>query len=148
MAYVISLAEPGEHCEQIETMAPPLLKHQLSCFWTRPKHGACRGDYVQPTVKVGFDERMGTHTVCWIKNISCTHVRRFDDYEPLSLCLPGSGWLTRKIDVPAEVERAELKTAVCLAKIPPSMRVKDGVESEITLSVDGQREEILSSDVF
>jgi hypothetical protein len=70
-------------------------------------------------------------------------VRRFDDYEPLSLCLPGSGWLTWKIDVPAEVDRAELKTAVCLAKIPPSMQIKDGVESEITLSVDGRREEIV-----
>lgn len=133
---------PGEHYEQIEAMALPLLKHQLSCFG-RDQTWRLQGDFVQPTVKVGFDERMGTNTVCWVKNSSCTQVRPFDDYEHLSLCLPGSAWLTWNIDVPAEVGWAELKTAICLAKIPPSMLVKDGVESEIALSVDGRREEIL-----
>src|SRR5262249_26699193 len=39
--------------------------------------------------------------------------------------------------------RAELKTAVCLAKTPQGMPMKDGVESEIALSVNGCRQEIL-----
>lgn len=133
---------PGEHYEQIEAMALPLLKHQLSCFGP-DQTWRLQGDFVLPTVKIGFDERMGANTVCWVKNSSCTQVRRFDDYEPLSLCLPGSTWLTWNIDVPAEVGRAELKTAICLAKFPPGMLVKDGVESEIALTVDGRSEEIL-----
>jgi hypothetical protein len=138
---------PGAHYDQIKEMGLPLLKHQLSCF-APDQIWQLQGDFVQPTVIVGSDQRMGTNIACWVRGINCTKVRPFDDYEPLSLCLPGSASVTWNIDIPIEAHQAELKTAVCLAKTPSGIPVKDGVDSEIALLAYGRREEIVFRQQF